>query len=60
MSIVAVCVLELESGGQSKLFPFTTHDGNGTWVNLIGWLENSSVAIALRQNPATIKEIVLP
>jgi hypothetical protein len=59
MLIVGVCVLALESGGQSKLFPFTTHDGNGTWVNLIGWLENSSAAIALRQNPATVKKIVL-
>jgi hypothetical protein len=58
MSIVGVCALEVESGRQSK-FPFAIHDGNGTWVNLIGWLENSSFAIALRQNPATAKKVVL-
>lgn len=38
-SIVGVWVLDLASGKQSKLLSFTTHDGDGAWINLIGWLE---------------------
>lgn len=39
-SIVGVWVLDLESGKQSKLLSFTTHDGDGMWINLIGWLQD--------------------